>query len=84
METKLDKSDLISVVVPLLNESESLEELGNALLIVAATHGLHLEVLFVDDGSQDGSWDEIRRLAAAAGALLIVDRQWNRSRTNPS
>jgi glycosyltransferase involved in cell wall biosynthesis len=65
MESKLDKSELISIVVPLLNESESLEELGNALLAVAARHGLCLEVTFVDDGSQDGSWEEICRLAAA-------------------
>jgi glycosyltransferase involved in cell wall biosynthesis len=65
MESKLGKSELISIVVPLLNESESLEELGNALLTVAATHGLYLEVIFVDDGSRDGSWDKIRRLATA-------------------
>ena len=65
MESKLSKSELISIVIPLLNESESLEELGNALLTVAATQGLYLEVIFVDDGSWDGSWDKIRRLATA-------------------
>ena len=52
MESKPGKSELISIVVPVLNESESLEELGNALLTMAATHGLHLEVIFVDDGSR--------------------------------
>ena len=65
MESKLGKPELISIVVPLLNESESLEELANALLTVAATHGLYLEVIFVDDGSRDDSWDKIRRLATA-------------------
>ena len=65
MELKLGKPELVSIVVPLLNESESLEELGNALLTVAATHGLSLEVIFVDDGSRDGSWDKIRRFATA-------------------
>jgi len=65
MESKLGKPELISIVVPLLNESESLEELANALLTVAATHGLYLEVIFVDDGSRDGSWDKIRRFATA-------------------
>jgi glycosyltransferase involved in cell wall biosynthesis len=65
MESKPDKSELISIVLPVLNESESLEELGKALLTVAATHGLDLEVIFVDDGSRDGSWDKIRRLAAS-------------------
>lgn len=65
MESKPGKSELISIVVPVFDESESLEELGNALLTVAATQGFHLEVIFVDDGSQDSSWDKICRLAAA-------------------
>jgi glycosyltransferase involved in cell wall biosynthesis len=65
MESNTGKPELISIVVPLLDESESLEELGNALLTVAATHGLDLEVIFVDDGSRDGSWDKIRRFAIA-------------------
>jgi glycosyltransferase involved in cell wall biosynthesis len=65
MESNPSKSELTSIVVPLFNECESLEELGNALLEVAEKDGLHLEVIFVDDGSQDGSWDKIRRLAAA-------------------
>jgi len=58
------KSDLISVVIPVLNESASLEELGKALLAVAERHGLKLEVIFVDDGSSDDSWNKIRGLAA--------------------
>jgi glycosyltransferase involved in cell wall biosynthesis len=63
MESKPGKSDPITIIIPVFNESESLEELANALLAVAATHGLLLEVIFVDDGSRDGSWDRIRRLA---------------------
>jgi glycosyltransferase involved in cell wall biosynthesis len=65
MELNPGKSEVISVVLPVLDESESLEEVGKALLEVAATHGLHLEVIFVDDGSRDGSWDKIHRLATA-------------------
>jgi len=58
------KSELISVVIPVLNESTSLEELGRSLLAVGERHGLQLEVIFVDDGSSDDSWDKIRALAA--------------------
>src|SRR5208337_2723575 len=65
MESKPRKPELISIVVPLFNESQSLEELRDALLAVAATHGLSLEVIFVDDGSRDGSWDKIRRFGKA-------------------
>ena len=59
------KSELISIVIPALNESASLEELGRALLAVGERCGLQLEVIFVDDGSSDGSWDKIRGLAAS-------------------
>jgi glycosyltransferase involved in cell wall biosynthesis len=55
---------LISVVVPVLDEKDSLDELVRQLQQMAATGGLSLEVIFVDDGSRDGSWDVIRRLAA--------------------
>jgi glycosyltransferase involved in cell wall biosynthesis len=65
MESKPGKSELISIVVPVLNESESLEELGKALLSVAEAERLHVEIIFVDDGSTDGSWDKIRQLASA-------------------
>ena len=65
MESISAQSDLISVVIPVLNESESLEELGKVLLAVGEKHGLKLEVIFVDDGSSDGSWDKIRGLAAS-------------------
>ena len=56
---------MLSVVVPVFNEVESLEPLYQELVEVAATNGYDLDLVFVDDGSADGSWDEIRRLASA-------------------
>lgn len=54
----------ISVVIPLLNEEESLRELHAG--IVTHTEGrFEREIWFVDDGSTDGSWRVIRELAAA-------------------
>jgi len=64
MASTTGQSELISIVIPALNESASLEELGRALLAVGERRGLQLEVIFVDDGSSDGSWDKIRGLAA--------------------
>ena len=52
----------ISVVVPLLNECESLPELHERIVAVAAGEGLSYEIIFIDDGSTDGSWDCICRL----------------------
>ncbi len=58
---------MLSIVIPVFNEAESLEELHRELGEVAAANGYDLDVVFVDDGSRDGSWDVIRRLAAGDG-----------------
>jgi glycosyltransferase involved in cell wall biosynthesis len=57
---------MISLVIPLLNEKESLELLQAEIAGEAARSTLDLEVLFVDDGSNDGSWDVIAGLARRA------------------
>ncbi|MGE0606589.1 MAG: glycosyltransferase family 2 protein [Pirellulales bacterium] len=54
---------MLSVVIPVFNEHESLPRLHEQLRAVAAEHGYALNVIYVDDGSTDGSWDAIRRLA---------------------
>ncbi|NIL98469.1 MAG: glycosyltransferase [Planctomycetales bacterium] len=54
---------MISAVIPVLDEAESLVELHGELDAVAAEHGYRLDILFVDDGSSDGSWAVIRQLA---------------------
>lgn len=55
---------MISIVIPVYNEKESLAMLHGEILAVAAAHQLDLEILFVDDGSKDGSWDVVRQLHA--------------------
>ena len=54
---------MISIVIPVHNENESLSVLHEELATVARQQNLELEIIFVDDGSNDGSWDTIRRLA---------------------
>ncbi len=54
---------MISVVIPVYNERESLLQLHAELAAVAAAANLDLEVVFVDDGSSDGSWAVIVELA---------------------
>lgn len=54
----------ISVVIPLLNEAESIPELFAWIRRVMNEHGYSYEVIFVDDGSTDGSWSVIERLRA--------------------
>lgn len=52
----------ISVLVPVFNEEESLPELAREILAACEGGGYSFEVLFVDDGSTDRSWEEIERL----------------------
>ena len=54
----------ISVIIPAYNECESLPELSAWIARVMQEHGYSYEVLFVDDGSTDGTWKVIQGLAS--------------------
>ena len=51
----------ISVVIPLINEDESLPELCDWIDRVMVAHAFTYEVILVDDGSTDNSWDFIEQ-----------------------
>ncbi len=53
----------ISVVIPLLNEEESLNELHDWIVKVMQSNRYSYEILFIDDGSTDGSWKIIEKLS---------------------
>jgi len=53
----------ISVVIPLLNEEQSLAELYNWIAKVMRSNSFSYEIIFIDDGSTDGSWKTIAAIA---------------------
>lgn len=53
----------ISIVVPVFNEVESLGELREWIESILSAHSFTYEVIFVDDGSNDGSWKLIEELS---------------------
>ncbi|WP_291110314.1 glycosyltransferase family 2 protein [Flavobacterium sp. UBA6195] len=53
----------LSIVIPLLNEQESLPELHNWIVKVMQAHNFSYEILFIDDGSTDASWNVIQKLS---------------------
>ena len=59
----------ISVVVPLYNEAESLPELAAWIDRVMRENGFSYELILVDDGSSDGSWEEVERLKTQYPAI---------------
>jgi dolichol-phosphate mannosyltransferase len=54
----------LSLVVPVFNERESLTALHAEIAAVTRERNLAVEMIFVDDGSTDGSWDVVKELAA--------------------
>ncbi|MDX1768195.1 glycosyltransferase family 2 protein [Arenibacter troitsensis] len=52
----------ISIIIPLLNEEESLTELHDWIVRVMQSNHFLYEILFIDDGSTDGSWNLITKL----------------------
>ena len=55
----------LSIVIPLLNEEESIKELHDWIAQVMQSNHFLYEVLFIDDGSTDNSWATIEKLAEA-------------------
>jgi glycosyltransferase involved in cell wall biosynthesis len=54
---------VLSVVIPLVNEQPSLAQLHAEIAATAAAHALVVEIIFVDDGSTDGSWATVVELS---------------------
>ncbi len=59
MQKKLD----ISVIIPAYNEEESIPELNDWISRVMTKHGFTYEILLVDDGSTDGTWEKTKELS---------------------
>ncbi len=55
----------LSIVIPLFNEEESLVQLHREIADVAKTNHYDLEIVFIDDGSKDRSWEIVEQLAQA-------------------
>lgn len=55
----------LSVVIPVFNEEESIQELADWISRVCSSHRISYEIIFIDDGSSDSSWER------------IVDIAWN-------
>ena len=53
----------LSILIPLLNEEESLNELYNWIIKVMQSHNYTYEIIFLDDGSTDNSWSIIEGFA---------------------
>ncbi len=71
----------ISIVIPLYNEEESLAELNDWIRRVMLEEGFSYEVIFVDDGSTDGSWHEIEKIASSDTCVRAIKLRGNQGKS---
>lgn len=62
----------VSIVIPVLNEVDSLEQLHSEIAQVAKTNQLDVEIVFIDDGSDDGSWYLMNKIARDDLRVLCI------------
>jgi len=62
----------VSVLVPVLDEAETVEELGSRVAAVLDALGLRFEIVFVDDGSRDGTAERVRSAHGRDGRIKLV------------
>ncbi len=67
----------LSIVIPLLNEEESLPELCAWIKSVVEKQGLSYEVILIDDGSTDNSWNVIQEIAEENNSIKGIKFQRN-------
>src|SRR4029453_3541387 len=67
----------LSIVIPLIDEAESLPELAAWIEKVMKENQYSYEIIFIDDGSNDNSWERIEKLKAGNPAVKGVKFQRN-------
>ena len=67
----------ISIVVPLFNEEESIGELTDWIDRVCAEHNLSYEIIMVDDGSTDKSWNKVEELMVSNNKIKGISFRRN-------
>ncbi len=71
----------LSVVIPVYNELDNLEILQHQLKAVLTELGRTYEIIYVDDGSSDGSQLKLREMAAADDTVMLIELRRNFGQT---
>ena len=72
----------LSIIIPVYNEVESVRKLREEIAGVVETNGYDAELIFIDDGSTDGSWEVLAKLSEAADVHAMSNVQVIRLRRN--
>lgn len=72
---------LISIIVPLYNERQCVGELADSVATVMEKEGINYELIMVDDGSTDGTIDELRKVQKSRPKMKIIELRRNFGQT---
>lgn len=80
-ETNTDRTPTVSVIVPIFNEDESIEQLYDELCIALSGQNPSSELVFVNDGSTDRTAEILNNLADADQSVVVVHLKRNYGQT---
>lgn len=69
---------MISIIIPVLNESENIAGLATEIDSVMIVLDREYEVIFIDDGSTDGTLDELKQIAGSTVRYLSFSRNFGK------
>ena len=72
----------VSIVVPVYNSEQTLRELHERVARVADEHAIDFEMILVNDGSRDGSWEVVEEIAARDGRVRGINMMRNYGQHN--
>ena len=77
----MDEKPILSIVVPVYNEEENVRLLFEKIRVVCETMGETYEVIFVDDGSRDGTFVVLSELSKQFIQLVVIQFEKNAGQT---
>ena len=80
MKETLEAPD-VTVLVPAFNEVENVPELVESLCEMFDRHGIAGQIVLVDDGSTDGTWEKASQIAASESRLVVLRHRTNFGKT---
>ena len=69
---KPERTIEVSIVIPLYNEIENINTLFDAIMPIVSSLGKNTEVIFVDDGSTDGTFEQLKKIQASEPSVWVI------------
>ncbi|MBP7928134.1 glycosyltransferase family 2 protein [Patescibacteria group bacterium] len=81
MESTLENKNLVSIIIPCYNEEGNISKLFDQLLALSAQNSYNFEIIAVNDGSKDGTWEVLKNYANAHTEIRAINLMGNHGLT---